>query len=227
MSIVTTCEHSNPKAVKLMKIMVMSPANYLKKEEEIITDLFENGLMTYHLAKPLFGKDRLKEFLKKIPEKFHNRIVIHSHHTLIRKFNLKGLHYSVSEMEPTFRNWWREKIITSRAKNLIKATSHTKLAALYQKKEMDFDYVFLMPVFDSITGCYQSGYYEDELKTAIQKSQQKIVVLGGVNIHQIEKIMDLGFYGMGLSACLWNKENPIEEYGKIRQRCNELKVSIE
>src|SRR6185437_2057980 len=63
-----------------------------------------------------------------------------------------------------------------------------KPANLYEKKEMNFDYVFLMPVFNSITGCYQSGYYEDELKTAIKKSREKIVVLGGVSIDQIEKI---------------------------------------
>jgi thiamine-phosphate pyrophosphorylase len=207
-----------------MKIVVMSPPKYLKNEEEIITELFENGLTTYHLMKPQFGRERLKAYLKKIPEQFHHKIIIHSHHSLVRKFNLRGVHYSDNELQPNFRNWWREKIIASKTESLMKVTSYQKLATLYDKKDVYFDYVFLMPVFNSITGCYQSGYYEDELRTAIKKSNKKIVVLGGVNIDQIKKIMELGFYGMALSSCLWNKENPVQEYCKIAQRCNELGV---
>ena len=118
-------------------------------------------------------------------------------------------------------------MIVPKAKNIIKITSHRKPANLYEKKEMNFDYVFLMPVFNSITGCYQSGYYEDELKTAIKKSREKIVVLGGVSIDQIEKINELGFYGMALSSCLWNKENPTEKFQKILTRCNELGITVE
>jgi thiamine monophosphate synthase len=210
-----------------MKIVVMSPPKYLKNEEEIITKLFENGLNTYHILKPFFGRNRLEAYVKNIPAQFHNRIIIHSHHTLVRKFNLQGVHYSDNELQTTFRNWWREKIVASKAESLMKVTSHQKLATLYHKKDVHFDYVFLMPVFNSITGCYQSGYYEDELKTAIQKSNKKIIVLGGVNIDQIKKIMELGFYGMALGSCLWNKENPVQEYSKITQRCNELGVLME
>ncbi|HXD94622.1 MAG TPA: thiamine phosphate synthase [Bacteroidia bacterium] len=210
-----------------MKITVISPTDYIKKEHEIITELFNNGLTNYHIKKPLYGKDKLKEYIKQIPEKFHNRIVIHSHHTLVRKFNLLGVHYSDRDLELNFRNWWREKMIAPRAEVLIKTTSHKKLATLYEKIEMDFNYVFLLPVFDPITGHYQSGYYEDGLKTAIKKSKEKIVVMGGVSIERLEKIIELGFYGMGLNSCLWDNDNPVEEYCKIIAKCNELGVLIE
>ena len=210
-----------------MKITVISPAINFKKEHEIITELFKNGLTSYHIRKPLYSKDTLRKYVEKIPEQFHDRIVIHSHHTLARKFNLLGVHYSDRDFELSFRNWWREKRIALKANNIIKITSHRKLATLYEKKEMNFDYVFLMPVFDPITGHYQSGYYEDGLKAAIQKSKEKIIVLGGVSIDQIEKINELGFYGMALSSCLWNKETPIEEFQKITVRCNDLGITVE
>jgi thiamine-phosphate pyrophosphorylase len=210
-----------------MKIVVISPTNNFKEEHEIISELFENGLTMYHIRKPFYGKEKLKEYIKKIPEQFHNRIIIHSHHTLARTFNVLGVHYSNKDLELNFRNWWREKMLVSRAEILIKTTSHKKLATLYEKKEMNFYYVFLMPVFDPITGHYQSGYYEDGLKAAIKKSKEKIIVLGGVDIKIIEKIVELGFYGMGLNSCLWDKENPVEEYLKIVARCKELGVLIE
>jgi thiamine-phosphate pyrophosphorylase len=210
-----------------MKIIVISPAINFKNEHEIVVKLFENGLTTYHVRKPLYSLATLKKYIEKMPEQFHNRLVIHSHHTIARKFNLLGVHYSDKDFQPNFKNWWREKRLASKEKVLIKTTSYQKLSALYEKKEMSFDYVFLMPVFDPITGNYQSGYYEDGLKNAIQKSKEKIIVLGGVGINKIEKITELGFYGMGLSSCLWEKENPIEEYGKIIARCRELGVGVD
>ena len=210
-----------------MKITVISPATNLKNEPETITELFENGLTSYHIRKPTYSKDTLSKYLEKIPERFHDRIVVHSHHALVRKFNLSGVHYSDRDFGFNFRNWWREKMIASKAKNIIKTTSYRKLAALYEEKEMSFDYVFLMPVFNSITGCYQSGYYEDELKRAIQKTKEKIIVLGGVSIDQIEKVTELGFYGMAFSSSIWNKEDPKEEFQKIMVRCRELGITVE
>jgi len=209
-----------------MKIVVVSPTNNYAKEHEIISELFENGLTAYHIKKPSYSRDRLKGYIKKIPEQFHNRIVIHSHHTLVHKFNLLGIHYSNRDFEPSFRNWCRETIIASKADKIIKTKSHMKLSTLYEEREIDFNYVFLLPVFDPITGNYQSGYYEDGLKAAIKKSKEKIIVMGGVDIKKIEKIAELGFYGMGLNSCLWDKENPVGEYYKIMIRCQTLGIEI-
>ena len=210
-----------------MKIIAISPTINFKNEHEIVVELFGNGLETYHVRKPLYSRETLKKYIEKIPEQFHSRLVIHSHHTIVRKFNLLGVHYSDRDFQPNLKNWWREKRLVSKEKELIKTTSHQKLAAIYEKKEMNFDYVFLMPVFDPITGHYQSGYYEDGLKNAIQKSKQRIIVLGGVDINKIEKIAELGFYGMGLSSCLWEKETPTKEYDKIIARCKELGIRTE
>jgi thiamine-phosphate pyrophosphorylase len=209
-----------------MKIVAISPPFNFTKEIEVITGLFENGLQTYHIRKPLYRKARLRDFLEKVPTEFRNRIIIHSHHSLIRSFNLQGVHYTEKDLEPTFRNWYRERSLASRIKKLVRTTSHKKLASLYEKSDMPFEYVFLMPVFDPITGNYQSGYYEQGIKAAIQKTGKKIIVMGGVNIEKIEKINELGFYGMGLSACLWDKEDPVKEYIKITRRCSELGIPL-
>lgn len=210
-----------------MKIVVISPSKLTENEHKTIEQLFELGLDTYHIRKPRFRTSELEDFIKKIPQHFHNRLIIHSHHKLASKYDLQGIHYTRMHLEPSFKNWWREKRLNFIKRKLIKTASHTKLASLYDSSEIDFDYVFLSPIFDSITGKYQSGFYEASIKAAIQKTGVKIVARGGIDITRIEKVKELGFYGMALYTCLWNSEKPAEEYLKIIRRCEELGIKVE
>jgi thiamine-phosphate pyrophosphorylase len=189
--------------------------------------MFEAGLESYHIRKPKFNTKQLQEYIEKIPKQFHNRIVIHSHHNLARKYNLHGVHYTKKHLEKDLRNWWREKMLRISKSNFVKTTSHGKLASLYDIEEMKFDYVFLSPIFDNITGKYQSGFYEESIKAAIQKTGKNIIARGGVDITRIEKINELGFYGMALYSVVWDKENPVDEYLKIIRRCNELGIKVD
>ena len=210
-----------------MKIIAISPQLHkYPNESEIVTKLFEKGLGTYHLRKPFFKFSTMINFLKAIPEVYHNRIVIHSHHSLIRKFNLEGVHYTRIHLEPTFINWWNNKRLSSSTKNKVKTISCIKLASLNDLKDAPYDYVFLTSVFDSITGKFQSGYYEDSIKTALQKTATRVIAMGGIDIAKIEKVHTLGFYGMALNNCLWSKENPVEEYEKIVERCHQLGIIV-
>jgi|SRR5246127_187581 len=210
-----------------MKVIVISPSKI--KEEEItnLVKMFEAGLETYHLRKPKFSTKQLQEYIEKIPKQFYNRIIIHSHHNLARKYNLQGVHYTKKHLEPNFKNWWREKMLRISTSNFIKTSSHGKLASLYDEEEMKFDYVFLSPIFDTITGKYQSGFYEDSIKLALQKTGKKVIARGGVDVTRIEKIKELGFYGMALYTSVWDKEKPVEEYLKVINRCKELGIPVE
>lgn len=212
-----------------MKIIVISTSKKETRPREIetITALFENGLETFHVRKPKFSTKELSEYLKAIPEQFHNRIVIHSHHNLARKFNLKGVHYTKSHLKKNFKNWWREKMLGIAKSNLVKSASHTKLSSVYDNNDMKFNYEFLSPIFDSLTGKYQSGFYEEGIKAAIQKTRKNLVARGGIDITRIEKVQELGFTGMALYSCIWDSETPVEEYIKIVKRCRELNIQVE
>ncbi len=210
-----------------MKIVVISQPKMIENEHQIIQQLFEAGLDTFHIRKPRLRTQQLIEYIEKIPAQFHNRLVIHSQHKLARKFNLQGIHYTKLRMEPSLKNWWREKKLRLVKGKLIKSSSHNKLASLYDQSEIAFDYVFLSPIFDSITGKYQSGFYEDAIKAAVQKTGLRIVARGGIDITRIEKVNELGFYGMALNSCLWNSQTPLEEFLKIIRRCNELGIKVE
>jgi thiamine-phosphate pyrophosphorylase len=210
-----------------MKIVVISQSKVIEDEHKIITQLFEAGLGTLHVRKPRLRTKQLIEYLDKIPHQFHNRIIVHSHHNLASKYNLLGVHYTRLHLEPNFRNWWREKKLSFIKRKLIRTSSHNKLASLYDERDIEYDYVFLSPIFDSITGKYQSGFYEDSIKAAVQKTGLKIVARGGIDITRIEKVNELGLYGLALYSCLWNSQDPLQEFLKIMHRCEELGIKVE
>ena len=147
-----------------MKVIVISPSKNRENEIKAVIQMFEAGLDTYHIRKPTFNTKQLQEYIEQIPKQFHNRLIIHSHHNLARKYNVQGVHYTKKHLEKNIRNWWREKMLRLSTSHFIKTTSHGKLSSVYDLEEMKFDYVFLSPIFDAITGKYQSGYYEDSIK---------------------------------------------------------------
>lgn len=210
-----------------MKIVLLSKSKVEEGEVEILTKLFENGLGTYHLRKPKLSTKKMKEFLDEIPIQFHNRIIIHSHHNLARKYNLKGVHYTKSHLKRNFKNWWRKLTLGIAKSDLIKTTSFSKLISLYDEHEIRYDYVFLSPIFDSLSGKFQSGFHVDGIIAAVQKSGVKIVARGGIEVKRIEQIRDLGFYGMALNTCIWNSKDPVEAFHNILTRCKELNIPVE
>lgn len=207
-----------------MKLLVITPSTSIEHELTQTISLLENGLQTLHVRKPKFTTKQVREYIETIPPQFHKNLVIHSHHELAIEYNLKGIHYTKSHLKDNFKNWWRQKRIKISQKHFSKSCSHTRLASLYDEHKYEFDYVFLSPIFDSLSGKYQSGFYEEGIKAAIQKSGKKIIARGGIEIQRIEKINELGFYGMALFSCLWKKENPLAEYLKIVHRMNELNI---
>lgn len=210
-----------------MKIIVISPPYRIQEEEEIVTSLFENGLASFHLRKPNARLSEIKQFLEAIPAKYHNRILLHSYHGLARRFELQGIHYTSSHLKPGFKNWWLTKRLASYGQNLERTCTYKKLAAFHEKSEIPFDYVFLTPVFHPGTGQLHSDLSRNTIQAAIEKSGKKIVAMGGIDIERIQEVQELGFSGMALNNCLWSKVNPVDEFCKIRTRCQELGLYIE
>jgi thiamine-phosphate pyrophosphorylase len=210
-----------------MKIIVISTPYRLQEEHTILTQLFENGLTSFHLRKPRWRFSEMKEYLQAIPAQYHNRIITHTHHKLVKQFKLQGVHYTSVHLQPTFKNWWHSRRLARYTQDLVKTASYKKLATLAEKSDINYDYVFLTPVFDSITGKFQSGLYDDSLTRTLQQCEKKVIAMGGVDIRRIERIQEIGFSGMALNNCLWKAADPLEEFCKITARCRELGIWVE
>jgi thiamine-phosphate pyrophosphorylase len=210
-----------------MKLLVLTPSTGDVVLETIIaTKLFENGLETFHLRKPRFSTREMTEYLDKIPVQFHTRIVIHSHHALAMQYKLKGIHLTRTHLRRKVRLWINLKMIRFKQPNITISTSFRKLASLYEE-ENNYDYVFLSPIFDSISGKFQAGFNEHSLKAAIHKTSFKIIARGGVDASKLESIQEIGFSGLILNSALWTSPDPVQAFVDVLDTFKRLELPLE
>jgi thiamine-phosphate pyrophosphorylase len=87
------------------------------------------------------------------------------------------------------------------------------------------DYLFLSPVFDSISKeNYNSRFPESLLCDLKSKGiiNEKVIALGGVNKHNISKVKDYGFGGAAVLGALWEDFPQQQDTDKLLTRFKEL-----
>jgi len=206
-----------------MKLILISSSDKKEEETKQLIQLFEMGIETFHLRKPKMTTKELRGYIEAIPEVFHDRIVIHSHHDLAVKYDLKGIHMTRIHKKRKLRQWFIMQRIRMRKKNIVVSTSFRKLGNLYEE-ENKYSYVFLSPIFDSLSGKFQSGFNEFSLKAAIEKTPHKVIARGGMDLSKIEKVRDIGFYGMAFYSTIWKSKDPVEATLKLFEKMKELGI---
>jgi thiamine-phosphate pyrophosphorylase len=175
--------------------------------------MFEHGLDTLHLRKPKFSSKDLVEYLELIPSEYHDRIVIHSHHKLAKKFNLKGVHFSKVHRDKNYNT--KLKYLTFRLKfgNILTTRSCHKIHKLEENFNR-YTYVFLSPMFESISKKSHSGLFsERQIKKALATKKRKVYALGGIDESKFKDLKDLGFEGVALLGALWDTDQePFNAY---------------
>lgn len=61
-----------------MKLIVISSSVALQNEHQLLNSLFEEGLDIFHIHKPDFSEQEIKNFISQIPEKYRDKIFFHS-----------------------------------------------------------------------------------------------------------------------------------------------------
>jgi thiamine-phosphate pyrophosphorylase len=204
----------------MLKIVVISSTEISSSQEiEMMKKLFAEGLETFHLRRPMYDYKKMRDYLTRIPEEFHNKIVIHSHPKLALKFNLKGVHVTSKVRKSKFKFWYLKRFVISKKRQLTVSTSLHHMSHLDQVDPI-FNYVFLSPIFDSISKKdYQSGFNEFTLKKALEKTKYSVYALGGVELNNIDKVKEFGFEGFALVGAIWTSKTPMEDYRAIKQKC--------
>src|SRR5688572_30839119 len=118
-----------------MEIVLITSSKKDETEPELVTKLFEAGLTTLHLRKPSFSTKQLTKYIEGIPASFHDRIIIHSHHDLVFKFKLKGIHFTNVHLERKFKRWWFLRKLNARNIKIMFTRSYHKLSEVYDKEE--------------------------------------------------------------------------------------------
>jgi thiamine-phosphate pyrophosphorylase len=188
----------------MFSLLVITPETNRPQEIKIIISLFNCGLKILHVRKPTFTEDELRNYLKEIPKQFYNKIIIHSHYKLAKEFSLKGIHLTEKAR--------KSKRINSSLK-IISASFHSVEDVL--KSRRNYKYIFLSPVFNSISKQgYKSNFNLEELEPFLKK-RKNIVALGGINTKNIKSIKQAGFAGAAILGCVWKSKNPVKAYKEI------------
>jgi len=209
-----------------MKVILISPSKKQDSEIGILLNMFEQGLPAYHVRKKTFSTRELRKYLEEIPRKYHNRIIIHTHHELALKYDLKGIYISRSHKKRKVKLWFWAKWLKFRRKNLEISTMLRNIEGVLDYVPR-YNYIFLSPVFDSLSGNFQSAFSEYNLIPTLKNTQYKVIARGGVSVDTIEKAHKLGFSGVAFYTSIWKTDNPLKEFIKVKEKFAELSLQME
>ncbi|MGC6456168.1 MAG: thiamine phosphate synthase [Coraliomargaritaceae bacterium] len=191
-----------------MKILAVSPESDYAEEATCIIRLLENGLARYHLRKPNWAVEQTADLLHKLPEEWLPRLSIHQHHQLAESFPV-GVHYKDTKVG----KWILPSVQASISRSLHSIEGLSEASA-------GMDYVFLSPVFASISKVNHSPSWSDDTIRAVlsQERSTEIFGLGGINADTIEEAIGLGFDGVVVHGALWQSLDPLavfSQFGRI------------
>ncbi len=196
-------------------IIIISNPTSIADEHSIIHQLFDEGLEIFHLRKKDYSENEVRKFIEKIPEKHFNRIVLHNNFHLAKEYNLRGIHVPADY-----------KMEVSKGSLSISYHSMDEI----EKFDKKFDYGFVSPLFDSISKVgYKSKFDLKEVREFLQTYKPLsplgragegplIIALGGIDEDKIDIIKELGFSGIALMGAIWQSENPIEKFKRIKEK---------
>lgn len=210
-----------------MKVVLITPSGKSDNEIAAVIQMFEAGLDTLHVRKNRFSTKELDEYINQIPAHFHNRLIIHSHHRLALKYDLKGFHFTSTHLKKKLSLWFNTRFIYLRKPRLIRSISFRRATDLYLPQPVSTDYCFLGTMFHNVSGELYSGFYPEVVEAAIQKSNMKIIARGGINDKSVEQAYKLGFYGVALYGHIWKSASPYTKYIEFLKFCKEKNIPVE
>lgn len=176
-----------------MKLILLTTPTFFVEEPVILNALFAEGLDVLHLRKP--GGEPLfcERLLRLIDRQWHKQIVVHDQFYLQSEFHLKGIHLNSRNPTPP-----------TNFQGSISRSCHT-LAEVSEWKQK-CNYVFLSPIFDSISKKgYSAAFTPQALEMAADDGtiDKRVVALGGIEPSNISLTRAYGFGGIAILGGLW------------------------
>lgn len=186
-------------------IVIISYPEQLENEASLINQLFEAGILIFHLRKPNATEQEVKTMLEQIKPEYRERVVLNQFYHLSEEFGIHRFHFSTDRRNKGEHNDWKKE------GNVLSTSTHS--FEEYKKLDCCFDYAFLSPVFDSISKpFYKKVQFEVNRN---EKSEIELIALGGIEAANCRKLKNTGFDGIAVLGGVWNKPEPIQSYKEI------------
>ncbi len=179
-----------------MKIIAITSPTVTAEDVYLIKGLLTNGVDTIHLRKPDANIDECRILLSKLSVEQRARIIIHDFPELYFEFFLKGIHINknITTLPPGYEGF--------------KSRSCHSFAEVIMHKK-DYDYLFLSPIFDSISKAgHKSAFSHEELQQASTDGiiDDKVIALGGLTFNDIHTLKALNFGGAAMIGSLYTAQ---------------------
>lgn len=216
-----------------MRIIVISAPDFLPGEAEAVTALLEAGAWRVHVRKPAAGSDSIARLLEHIPAALYSRISLHDHHELAARFGVGGVHLNS-----------RNPSVPDGFGGMVSRSCHS-IAELSQYSSV-CDYMFLSPIFDSISKSgYVSRFSLEEIRRRIVAGSdvatarmdvmssdgncrpvdwERVFALGGVCPDNIRLLEETGFGGAAVLGYLWEPFRQGHDIAALSARFRRLAI---
>lgn len=196
-----------------MQWIVITSPSFFEGEDRFISRLLAHGVDTIHLRKPDASESDCAGLLKLLTYGERSHIVIHGFFELAEPYGLKGIHLNS-----------RRNTVPEGYRGQVSRSCHSFEEVAKYKRECS--YVFLSPIFDSVSKQgYSSAFTDEMLRSASAEGiiDRGTVALGGVTPDRIGYLKSLGFGGAAMLGCVNSlvclpeetQTARIEEIGKL------------
>ncbi len=207
-----------------MKLIIITSEQTFTKEHEIIKQLFKAGMNTLHVRKPNFSKKQMKDFIAEIPEKYHKKLVLHSHHSLAFTFKIKGIHFKENDRKQIFGHLLKYRLYKIIRPNLQYSASFHSIKEVGNLSANTYKYVFLSPVFQSISKENKKKDMDlSRIQDALRQTKAKVIALGGVEADKLVRCQNVGFVGIAVLGNIWQSPNPVEMFKNLYELCRKAR----
>jgi thiamine-phosphate pyrophosphorylase len=201
----------------MFRLVLLTAPTGLPDEPRLLTNLLAHGVERLHLRKPDWSAAQLEELIQVLPSQFYARLVLHAYPHLVRQYQLGGLHLTgIQRAAATHR--------PALLPDQTLSTSFHSLAEISQHRRR-YDYVFLSPIFDSISKeGYSSGFNLAEVQAGLRtlaarpSYRPQVLALGGIEAQNIKQVQQAGFAGAAVLGSIWQSADPVEAWRQLHDR---------
>lgn len=204
-----------------MKLVVISSPEAVADEPAIINGLFAAGLEILHLRKPGAPVAVVEKLLIRIHPAYHSCIALHQQHGLAKQFGIKRIHFPEQERQQLPASDWPE----------LKEAGYKFTTSVHQPETLKhlppvFDYVFLSPVFNSISKPGYQPLVAENFFLAADDKPLPVMALGGITPEQISRVREMNFDGAAVLGAIWQEPGKaLENFKILQQVCSQAVLS--
>lgn len=176
------------------QIVIITSPRFFPGEAEMLSLLLGGLDCRVHLRKPGCTERQMRGLIEALPEEFRPELTLQDHLSLAPEYGVGGVH--PTSRFPVAPEGWT---------GLVSRSCHS-LGEVAMCR--DADYVFLSPVFDSISKSgYSSAFTDAQLRSA-PEIDGHVYALGGVRPEHFPLLAEYGFGGAALLGHVWRDCSP-------------------